>query len=127
MALRCLIVDDNHRFLDAARDLLEGEDVTVAAVASTGAEAVRRAEEVRPDVALVDIDLGEENGFDVARRLAGDDPDGRPHIILISTYAESDVTDLVAESPAVGFLSKSDLSRRAIDELLRRASEPRGT
>jgi DNA-binding NarL/FixJ family response regulator len=120
VALRCLIVDDNAGFLHAARELLEGQDVTVAGVASSGAEALSRAGELRPDVALVDIDLGAESGFDVARRLADGSGGVQARVILISTYAESDFAELVAESPAVGFLSKSDLSRQAIDELLRR-------
>lgn len=115
VVLRCLIVDDNAQFLNAARDLLEGQDVTVAGVASTTGEALIRVREVRPDVALVDIDLGKESGFDAARRL---DAAASVPVILISTYAESDFEDLVADSPAVGFLSKSDLSRRAIDALL---------
>jgi DNA-binding NarL/FixJ family response regulator len=117
MALRCLIVDDNAGFLDAARHLLEGDDITVAGVASTGAEALRQARALRPDVALVDIELGEESGLDVAEQLAADRADRR--IILISTYAEADFADLVADSPAVGFVSKSDLSRQAIRALLR--------
>jgi DNA-binding NarL/FixJ family response regulator len=75
---------------------------------------------------LVDIDLGEESGFDVARRLAEDAAGARARVILISTYAESDFADLVAESPAVGFLSKSDLSRQAIDGLLRGSADPDG-
>ena len=62
VALRCLIVDDNAGFLDAARELLEGQHVAVAGVASTGAEALQRAGELRPDVALVDIDLGDGVG-----------------------------------------------------------------
>jgi CheY-like chemotaxis protein len=118
-ALRCLIVDDSARFLDAARELLEGQDIATA-VAATGDEAVRRAGELHPDVALVDIDLGAEDGFDVARRLA-DLATGRPaRLILISTYAESDFAELIARSPAVGFISKSELSADAIDALLGR-------
>jgi hypothetical protein len=64
MALRLLIVDDNAHFLRAARTLLEREGVRVVAVASTSAEAVRLARELRPDVTLLDIDLGNESGFD---------------------------------------------------------------
>ena len=119
-ALRCLIVDDSARFLDAARELLEGQDIATA-VACTGDEALRRARELRPDVALVDIALGDEDGFDVARRLA-DLATGRPaRQILISTYAEADFADLIARSPAVGFISKSELSAEAIDALLHRS------
>ncbi len=66
MVLRCVIVDDSARFLEAARALLEREGVDVVGVASTIAEALRLVDEVRPDVTLVDIDLGAESGFDLA-------------------------------------------------------------
>ena len=114
MALRCLIVDDNADFLRAARELLNRQGMSVVGVASTGLEALRRADELRPDVALVDIDLGTESGFDVARVLA-DTPRLEPlSVVFISTYAEKDFEDLIAASPAVGFVSKSDLSGRAV-------------
>jgi PleD family two-component response regulator len=61
----CLIVDDSPRFVDAARGLLEREGIAVVGVASTGAEALQRAEELQPDVTLVDIDLGGQSGFEV--------------------------------------------------------------
>jgi DNA-binding NarL/FixJ family response regulator len=118
MTLRCLIVDDSPRFLDAARGLLERQGVTVVGVASTSAEAVERATELRPDVALLDIDLGGESGFDVARRLSGEATLARTRMILISTHAEQDYTDLIAASPVVGFLSKSALSADAIRALI---------
>ena len=121
MALSCLIVDDNPQFLEVARELLDREGVAVVGVASTGAEALERADQLRPEVTLVDIDLGDESGFDVALRLAAA-TDGRSRVILISTYAETDFADLIAASPAVGFLSKSDLSASAISMLLESAS-----
>jgi DNA-binding NarL/FixJ family response regulator len=118
MTLRSLIVDDNTSFLSAARDLLVREGIEVVGVASTGAEAVQLAKELRPDVALVDIDLGEESGFDVVRQLAeGPSVDGA-RIVLISTHAERDFADLIEESPAIGFLSKSDLSAKKVYEIL---------
>jgi two-component system nitrate/nitrite response regulator NarL len=118
MALRCLLVDDSARFLSAARALLEREGFEVE-VASTGAEAARRTGELRPDVVLLDIDLGTESGFELARRLhmrvsSGDGP----RIILISTHAERDFEELIAASPAIGFLTKSALSAGAIQEML---------
>ncbi len=68
------------------------------------------------------LDGRHEDGFDVARRLA-DLATGRPaRLILISTYAESDFAELIARSPAVGFISKSELSAEAIDALLRQAA-----
>jgi DNA-binding NarL/FixJ family response regulator len=120
MVLRCLIVDDNPQFLAVARQLLEREGIVVVGAASNGAEAIQRAKELTPDVMLLDIDLGHESGFDIARHLAAVGGTG-PRVILISTYAESDFADLIAASPAAGFLSKSDLSASAISRILERA------
>jgi DNA-binding NarL/FixJ family response regulator len=117
MALRSLIVDDNTHFLTAARDLLEREGVEVVGVASSGAEALQLAGMLRPDVALVDIDLGDESGLDLARRLVGVDEE-RSRVVLISAYSENDFADLIAASPAVGFLSKAELSAAKIEEVL---------
>jgi DNA-binding NarL/FixJ family response regulator len=117
MALRSLIVDDNTHFLTAARDLLEREGVEVVGVASSGAEALQLAGMLRPDVALVDIDLGDESGLDLARRLVGADGE-RSRVVLISAYSENDFADLIAASPAVGFLSKAELSAAKIEEVL---------
>ena len=116
--LRCLIVDDSPRFLDAARGLLERQGITIVGVASTSAEALQQVEELRPDVTLVDIDLGGESGFGLVRRLQRDAGVASSPLILISTHAEQDYADLIAASPAVGFLSKSALSASAIRALL---------
>jgi DNA-binding NarL/FixJ family response regulator len=86
-------------------------------VASTGAEALRLAAELAPDLILLDVDLGEENGFTVASQLTG--ADGAPtKVILISTHREDDFAELLAQNPAVGFIAKSDLSVPAIERLL---------
>ncbi len=67
----------------------------------------------------MDVDLGTESGFDLTARLAeAETTDGAPPVILISTYAEEDLGELVRASDAVGFLSKSDLSAAAILDLL---------
>jgi DNA-binding NarL/FixJ family response regulator len=108
--LRCLIVDDNPSVLIAARGLLEG--IGVVGVASNSAEAVRSVADLRPDVVLVDIDLGGESGFELARQLDGSS------VILISTHAERDYADLIEASPALGFLAKSELSAKAIRTIL---------
>jgi DNA-binding NarL/FixJ family response regulator len=116
--LRCLIVDDSRRFVDAARGLLERQGITVVGVASTSAEALQEVEDLRPDVTLVDIDLGGESGFELARRLEYDAGQAPPRVILISTHAEQDYADLIAACPVVGFLPKSALSAAAIRDLL---------
>jgi len=113
-----LIVDDDRSFVEAARVLLEREGLRVIGDAATSAEAVRRAEELRPDVVLVDIMLGGESGFDLARRLAGQRGGGGPLVILISTHAEADFVDLIAESPAAGFVPKQKLSGRTIRRIV---------
>jgi CheY-like chemotaxis protein len=124
--LRCLIVDDNPGFLHAASVLLEQEGVRVVGVASTGVEAVRRAAELRPDVTLLDVDLGSENGFDVARKLVGDPRSDPGHLILVSAHAEDEFLDLIEASPAIGFLSKPELSAEAIAVLLRTVGDAHG-
>jgi DNA-binding NarL/FixJ family response regulator len=116
--LRCLIVDDSPRFLDAARGLLEGQGVMVVGQASSSAEALRRAEELRPDVTLLDIDLGGESGLELARRLQDQAGPAAAPVILISTHAEQDYAELIAASPAIGFLPKTALSADAIRDLL---------
>jgi CheY-like chemotaxis protein len=89
---------------------------------------VRLARELRPDLALVDIDLGEDNGLAVARRLRGEGYGGLADaVILISTHAQAEFAELIEASPAVGFLAKAELSAEAIEGLLGRPNrEPAG-
>jgi DNA-binding NarL/FixJ family response regulator len=118
MPLHLLLVDDNEAFLQAASAVLQREGVTVLGVASSSKEALGQARALRPDVILVDIGLGDESGFDLARLLAGDDQVGSVEVIMISTRAETDYAELIAESPAAGFMSKSDLSVLGIRRIL---------
>ena len=123
MALRCVIVDDNHDFLRAAGELLDREGIGVVGSASTGAEAHRACEALKPDLVLIDIELGDETGIDVARQLASQRRGGeKPRMILISAGSEEDFADLIADSPAVSFLSKAALSGSAIRHILNLAS-----
>jgi len=113
---RCLIVDDNQVYLSEARDLLQRQGMRIVGVASNSGDALAICASDRPDVALVDVDLGAESGLDVARALAmRDEP---VPVILISAYAEKDLRELLDDSPAVGFLPKSVVSRAVIDDLL---------
>jgi len=123
MPLRLLLVDDNTHFLEAAPAELERGGISVVGLARTIDEALGLAEETRPDVTLVDVDLGQESGFDLARRLTTPAPGSGGAVILISAYPEEDLADLVACSPALGFLAKSTLSVATIMELLGRTEE----
>ncbi|MFC0051890.1 LytR/AlgR family response regulator transcription factor [Streptomyces actinomycinicus] len=116
--VRCLIVDDCPHFLAAARRLLEGEGMSVVGVATTGDEAAERIAELGPDVVLLDVELGAENGIEVADRLHRDAAAGAPRIVLVSACGEQDYAPLVAASPAIGFLCKSRLSAAAVRALL---------
>jgi CheY-like chemotaxis protein len=116
--LRCLIVDDNAEFLHAASRLLQRDGMAIIGVASTGAVARRRCGELRPDVILVDVDLGAESGFEVAEQLHRDGLPNPPPVIMISSHAERDMTDMMEGSTAVGFVSKLSLSAVAIREVL---------
>jgi DNA-binding NarL/FixJ family response regulator len=120
MRLRFLLVDDNAAFLEAASVVLRREGLTVVGLASNIAGALREAEALRPDVILVDIGLGDESGFDAARLLARDGLGGSVEaaVILTSARAEADYPELIAESPAAGFLAKSELSAQGICRIL---------
>jgi DNA-binding NarL/FixJ family response regulator len=119
--VRCLLVDDNGAFIETARLLLAREGVVVAGTASSIADALRQASALRPDVVLIDIALGDENGFELARRLAGSGTGAGPAVIMISTRGGADFADMVADCRAAGFLAKDELSAAAIQRILGRA------
>jgi DNA-binding NarL/FixJ family response regulator len=112
-----LIVDDSPPFFEAVRRLLADDGVTVVGFAATSDQAVAETLALHPDVALVDIDLGAESGFEVARRLAGL-PNGGPPVVLISAESGTELAELVDASGALGFVSKTDLSGDEIRKLL---------
>jgi DNA-binding NarL/FixJ family response regulator len=116
--LRCVIVDDNSLFLEGAAELLRREGMDVVGVASSSAAAIRLVTELRPDVTLVDIDLGDEDGFALAQQLAS----ASSNVILVSTHAEEDLAQLIERSPALGFIAKARLSAQAIHDTLERAA-----
>jgi CheY-like chemotaxis protein len=107
--MRCLIVDDSEAFLASSTRLLEAQGIEVVAAARSGDEALELAKRLRPDVALVDIRLGQEDGFDVAERLPA-----ATKVILISSTIDDDVWELLPASPAVGALDKGRLSAATI-------------
>ncbi len=113
-----VVVDDNRSFAEVARALLERQGQHVLGTACTSDQAMQLIAKLRPDVVLVDMALGDECGLDVAQLLAGDGNCDAPVIILISAYSPDDLAELVAASPAAGFLPKSDLSADAIRQIV---------
>jgi two-component system nitrate/nitrite response regulator NarL len=113
VALRCLLVDDNQGFLSSATRLLESQGMAIVGSASSAHEALRMVEEHRPDVVLVDVQLGEEDGIALAAKLAQS-----TSVVLISTHSRDELAELIADSPAQGFLPKKAISAQAIARLL---------
>jgi DNA-binding NarL/FixJ family response regulator len=113
---RVLIVDDHPSFRATARVLLEAEGFDVVGEAVDGASALTEAGRLRPEVVLLDVQLPDIDGFDVAARLTGND-DG-PVVILVSSRDSSDFGPLVTRSGARGFVPKAELSGDRLQELL---------
>jgi DNA-binding NarL/FixJ family response regulator len=114
--LRSLIVDDSEAFIASARRLLESQGVEIVGTATSGAEALDLAVALSPDLALVDVELGAEDGIALAGELRSRSPETR--VILISTYGRDEMKDLISTSSAVGFLPKSRLSGEGVRALL---------
>ena len=130
MRQRILVVDDDPSLAEMLTIVLRGEGFDTAVIGD-GTQALTAVRELRPDLVLLDLRLGGESGFEVARQLqaawpsAGSSHDGL-RIILISTHSESDFGRLIEASPALGFISKSSLSARAVRELLERGGRASG-
>jgi DNA-binding NarL/FixJ family response regulator len=117
MGARVLIVDDHAGFRAHARRLLECEGYRVVGEAEDCASALAAARRLEPELALVDVHLPDADGFDLTVRLA--DLAAPPAVVLTSSRDGRDLEACVAECGARGFVPKADLSRDAIEELLR--------
>jgi DNA-binding NarL/FixJ family response regulator len=117
MAVTVLIVDDHPSFRATARLLLEVEGYDVVGEAQDGGEAIEEAVRLRPDLVLLDVNLPDIDGFQVANELTGRGA-GCPAVILISSRDSSDYGTLVASSGARGFIPKADLSGASLAALL---------
>lgn len=95
--------------------MLEAAGFTVAE-AATGAEATEAAGRVRPSLVLLDIQLPDFDGFEVARRLTAQP--FAPVIVLTSTREASDYGGRIASSPAAAFLPKDQLSGAVLRRFL---------
>jgi len=105
-----LIVDDYAPFRDGARGLLESGEFDVVGEAEAGHEAVRLAQEVRPDVVLLDVHMPDLDGFEVARRLA--ELESPPVVVL--TSSRDDYAPLVSGSAAHALARKDALSAETL-------------
>ncbi len=112
-----LIVDDHPSFRATARALLEAEGLKVVGEAEDGAGAILAAAELEPDLVLLDVQLPDIDGFEVAAQLTARNGSG-PAVVLTSSRDLCDFGTLVAESEARGFVPKGELSVARIAALL---------
>jgi DNA-binding NarL/FixJ family response regulator len=107
-----LIVDDHATFRSWAREVLAHEGFDVVGEAGDGREALQLTAELQPEVVLLDIQLPDLDGFDVARQI-GDDAE----VVLTSGRAPEDYGRRIADSRR-SFLRKVDLSGEALEAVL---------
>ena len=111
-----VIVDDHNGFRSSVRALLEAEGFEVVGEAGDGASALAAVDRLRPSILLLDIQLPDIDGFEVAERLAqAGDP---PAVVLVSTRDISAYRRRLDGSPVRGFISKSELSGNALSALI---------
>jgi DNA-binding NarL/FixJ family response regulator len=113
---RVLIVDDHPSFRASARVLLESEGFDVVGEAQDGASAITETHRLQPEIVLLDVQLPDTDGFDVAAQLTAGGP--VPVVILVSSRDSSDFGPLVSRCGAMGFVPKAELSGERLQELL---------
>ena len=116
VAQRVLIVDDHEQFRTVARALLEAEGFEIVGEAENGAATFAEVERARPDLVLLDVQLPDANGFDIAHAICALH-DG-PAVVMISSRDASDFGSRIATCGARGFIQKSRLSGAALAELV---------
>jgi DNA-binding NarL/FixJ family response regulator len=116
VGLSVLIVDDHAAFRLSARALLESEGFRVVGEAADAASGLDAAARLRPEVVLLDVQLPDSDGFEVAERLAeGPDP---PRVVLVSSRAASSYRRRLAKTCARGFIPKDELSGAELSALV---------
>jgi CheY-like chemotaxis protein len=118
MPFQCLVVDDNERFLQVAKRLLEADGAVKVESATTIDSALRAVERQRPSVVLIDVSLGAGSGFDLVRILSDRHAGLARSIVIISTRAEEDYDGVIEDLAVAGFIDKLDLSVAAIRQLV---------
>jgi DNA-binding NarL/FixJ family response regulator len=116
MPTTVLIVDDHPSFRATARAILQADGFEVIGEAESGDAGLKCAKELRPDVVLLDVQLPDFDGFEVASRLTGNGTG--PRVVLTSSRDAADFGPLVAQSGALGFVPKAELSGAALKAVL---------
>ena len=118
MARTLLIVDDHPSFRATARALLSEDGFDIVGEAEDGASALAAAQRLQPDVVLLDVQLPDMNGFQVAAELYKQNGNG-PQVVLTSSRDAADFGPLVLQCGASGFVPKAELSGAVLLAVLR--------
>jgi DNA-binding NarL/FixJ family response regulator len=113
MTRTLLIVDDHEGFRSWAREVLESEGFGIVGEAADGASAIKAVSDLHPEVVLLDVQLPDMNGFEVADRIST-----QAAIVLTSSRDAVDYGNRIARSPAAGFVPKAELTGAAIEAIL---------
>ncbi|MBJ7353246.1 MAG: response regulator transcription factor [Thermoleophilaceae bacterium] len=116
---KVLVVDDHPAFRASARRLLESEGYAVVGEAGDGAGALTAVRELVPDLVLLDVQLPDIDGFEIAERINASANDHGPGIVLVSSRDRTDFGPLLDGAAVLGFISKAELTGEALSELLR--------
>jgi DNA-binding NarL/FixJ family response regulator len=124
--IRVLIVDDHPRVRSGLADLLATTgDLLVAGVAHNGAEGMRLARELAPDVVLVDLSMPEMNGQEVTAHMLAERPQTR--ILILTAFAVRGLVDRALASGAVGSVLKDAEPARLFSAIRAAAVTPPST
>lgn len=103
--IRVLIADDHALVREGTRRILErAEDIEVVGEAADGEEAVALAEELRPDVAIVDVGMPRLNGVEVTSRIKSELPE--TGVLVLSVHDDDAYVYAILEAGAAGYLLK---------------------
>src|SRR5688572_5464205 len=119
MQSRVLIVDDHPGFRSEARTLLESAGYEIVGEAATATAASAAAASLQPDLVILDIGLPDGSGLDATAEIRAAAPETA--VVLVSVRPATDYGQRLAESGALGFISKADLSAAAIERVIRRS------
>jgi DNA-binding NarL/FixJ family response regulator len=117
MGVRVLIADDHRLFAEALEAILSGDErIELVGLAADGEEAVRLAEEKKPDVVLMDISMPRMDGVDAAKAIRAENDD--VGILMLTGSSERSDVDRARQAGAAGYVTKDRIAAELIEAIL---------